>query len=181
MAKSLFQRNTPEKSPPTPRDLIAPEVAHLKRATSVRYGPKGKAKRPLWLVVLAFCGLAWLYLMDPIMHSWYKGEAVRTYLYLHNFGAGPMAGQLVASQILSTEEVTVLNHRTGAFQDYYSSPEAANREAQTIINYMANVRMLHSGNYEELDPVGRMRYLLFIWPGIVVPTQWDFLDPAVGE
>jgi hypothetical protein len=181
MAKSLFQKNNPEDSTPTPYELIEPEIVHLKKGYSIRHGPKGAPKRPLWLVALAFCGLAWLYLMDPVLHAWYKGEAFRTYLYLHNYGAGPQVNELVASQILSADEINTLNRRSGSYQDYYASPEAANQQAEVITHYVANVRLLHDGKYQQLDPVGRMRYLLFIWPGLVLPTQWDFLDPSVGD
>jgi hypothetical protein len=181
MENSLFHKDRPEDRPPTPYELIEPEIVHLKKGYSVRYGPKAKKRMSPWLVILAFCGLAWLYLMDPIYHAWYKGEAIQTYLYLHNYGSGPMAANLLATQIFSPDEVNTLNHRQGAFQDYYSSPEAANRDAQLIIDYVNNVRLLHAGKYETLDPVGRMRYALFIYPGILLPTDWDFLDPSVGD
>ncbi|HEV3273060.1 MAG TPA: hypothetical protein VGZ93_12845 [Candidatus Methylacidiphilales bacterium] len=181
MEKSIFHKKNRENQPPTPYELIEPEIVHLKKGYSIRYGARPKPKIPLWLFLLAFCGLGWLYLMDPILHAWYKGEAVRTYLYLHNYGGGSLANGLVASEILSPQEAAVLNRRQGSFQDYYASPEAADQQAGTIINYMTTVRLLHAGKYEQLDPVGRMRYLLFIRTGIVVPTQWSFLDPSVGE
>ncbi|MEI9999324.1 MAG: hypothetical protein WDO13_09220 [Verrucomicrobiota bacterium] len=133
------------------------------------------------MLVLTFCTLAWLYLMDPVLHAWYKGEAVKTYLYLHNFGSAQQVDALVASRILSPEEVHVLDGRRGSFQDYYPSPQQANDTAQTIMDYMAEVRALHAGRYQSLDPVGRMRYLLFIRTGLVLPTSWDFLDPSVND
>jgi hypothetical protein len=181
MEKSLFHKTTREGASPTPYELIEPEIVHLKKGYSIRYGPKAKKTAPPWLVILAFCGLAWLYLMDPFFHAWYKGEAIRTYLYLHNYGTGPVAANLIATHIFSPDEVTVLNHRQGSFQDYYASPEAANRQAEVIINYMTALQLLHAGKYEQLDPVGRMRYLLFIRTGIVLPTDWSFLDPSVEE
>lgn len=181
MAKSLFQKDNAEDSSPTPYELIEPEIVHLKKGYSIRHGPRSKPKKPLWLLVLAFCGLAWLYLMDPILHAWYKGEAAQTYLYLHNYGGGHKAEDLIATQILSPHEVETLNHRQGSFQDYYASPEAANRQADTIIDYMTSVRLLHDGKYLQLDPVGRMRYALFIRTGLVLPTDWGFLDPSVGD
>jgi len=181
MAKSLFQKNTSEDSQPTPYELIEPEIVHLKKGYSIRHGAKGRPKRPLWMVVLLSLALAWLYLMDPIMHAWYKGEAMRTYLYLHNYGAGPLVDELVASQILSSDEINTLNRENGSFQDYYATPDAANQQAEIIIKYMSDVRLLHAGNYEPLNSLGRMRYLLFIYPGLVLPTQWDFLDPSVGD
>jgi hypothetical protein len=182
MAKSLFHKdNNPEDSAATPYELIEPEIVHLKKGYSIRHGTRSKPKKPLWLIVLAFGGLAWLYLMDPVLHAWYKGEAIRTYLYLHNYGAGPQADNLVATKILSRDEIETLNRRQGAFQGYYASPAAANQQAEVIINYMANVRLLHDGKYLQLDPVGRMRYAFFIYTGLFLPTDWDFLDPAVGD
>lgn len=181
MAKSLFQKNTPEDPSPTPYELIEPEIVHLKKGYSIRHGPKAKKHTAPWLVILALCVLTWLYLMDPILHAWYKGEAIRTYLYLHNYDSGPLADSLLASQIFTPEEVNTLNSRQGSFQDYYSSPIAAENQAGVIINYMTNVRLLHAGKYETLDPIGRMRYAIFIYPGLVLPTQWSILDPSVGD
>lgn len=181
MEKSLFQKATTKGSSPTPYELIEPEIVHLKKGYSIRYGPKGKPKTPPWLLIIAICGLGWLYLMDPVLHAWYKGEAIRTYLYLHNYGSGPLADNLIATRIFSPDEVETLNHRHGSFQDYYASPEAANHQADTIINYMVALRLLHDGKYRQLDPVGRMRYLLFIRTGIILPTQWSALDPSVGD
>jgi hypothetical protein len=181
MENSLFHKKTPENPSPTPYERIEPEIAHLKKGSSVRYGPKAKAATVPWLVLLALCGLAGLYLMDPFLHAWYKGEAIRTYLYLHNFGAGPQADKLVATQILSAAEVETLNRRQGSFQDYYATPEAANHQAQAIIDYMTAVHLLHDDQYQQLDPVGKIRCLLFIRTGINLPTEWSFLDPSVSD
>jgi hypothetical protein len=181
MEKSLFHKKTPGNPSPTPYELIEPEIVHLKKGYSIRHGPRAERKAPPWLVILGFCGLAWLYLMDPVLHAWYKGEAIRTYLYLHNYGSGPLADNLIATKIFSPDEVNILNHRLGSFQDYYASPEAANRQAAAIIDYMTSLHLLHTGHYQQLDPVGRMRYLLFIRTGIVLPTDWSILDPSVGD
>ena len=181
MEKSLFRKDTPEGSPPSPYELIGPEIGHLKKGASIRHGPKFKQSTPPWLIIIAFCALGWLYLMDPFYHAWYKGEAIRTYLYLHNYGTGPLADNLIATQIFTPDEVQILNHRTGSFQGYYVSPEAANHEAEKIIDYMTALHRLHIGQYQQLDPVGRMRYLLFIRPGLILPTQWSILDPTVAD
>jgi hypothetical protein len=181
MEKSLFQKSTPKEAPPTPYELIEPEIVHLKKGYSIRHGPKAKKGAPPWVVGLALCGFVWLYLMDPILHAWYKGEAIRTYLYLHNYDSGPLADQLIASRIFTPDEVIALNRQQGSYQDYYSTPLVAERQARIIIDYLAKVRLLHEGRYETLDPVGRMRYALFIYPGILLPTDWGFLDPSVGS
>jgi len=181
MEKSLFHKKTAAGPSPTPYELIEPEIVHLKKGYSIRYGHKAQRKAPPWLLILAFCGLAWLYLRDPVLHAWYKGEAARNYLYLHNYGTGPLADNLIATRILSPYEVDVLNHRHGSFQDYYASPEAANRQAETIIKYITDLQLLHAGKYQQLDPVGRMRYLLFIRTGVILPTDWSFLDPSISD
>ena len=181
MRKSLFHKEPPKATPPTPFELIEPEIVHLKKGYSIRHGAKPPKKAPPWVLVIGFLGLAWLYLMDPVIHAWYKGEAMRTYLYLHDYGAGPEMQALAASQILSADEIATLNHKQGSFQDYYSSPQAAARQATEISDYMANVRLLHAGKYQQLDPIGRMRYLLFIRTNLFLPTSWDFLDPTVSS
>jgi hypothetical protein len=181
MAKSLFQHAAAKNPTPSPYELIEPEIVHLQKGYSIRHGPKAGKKAPPWVMVIGFLGLAWLYLMDPIMHAWYKGEAARTYLYLHNYGTGDRAEKLAESQILSADDIKTLSHRTGSYQDYYSTPTAAAQEADDIIEYMNNVRLLHQGRYQQLDPVGRMRYLLFIRTNLFLPTSWDFLDPNVSS
>lgn len=181
MANSIFRKETPEGPSTDPYEKIGPEIVHLQKGTSVRHGAHAPAKISAWLVLLAFGGLAWLYVMDPFLHAWYKGEAVHTYLYLHNYGSEALAKNLIATQIFSAEEADTLSHRNGSFQDYYASPSAAKQEAEAIIHYMTNVRLLHVGQYQQLDPVGRVRYLLFIRTGIPIPTQWSFLDPTVGD
>ncbi len=180
MGKSLFARKAPELRPPTNYELIEPEVVHLKKGYSIRYGQK-QPKRSVWLVVLGFCGLAYIYLMDPILHAWYKGEAAKTYLYLHNYGNAQAAQDLADSKILTYGDIQALNRRNGAFQDYFKSLKDAEAKSETITHYMNSVRLLHAGRYQELDPIGRMRWLLFIRTGIVLPTQWGFLDPSVGN
>jgi hypothetical protein len=178
--ESLFDKGSPEgRRAPTPHELIEPEIVHLKKGYSIRHGEKKRSHTPSWLVVLGFCGLAWLYLMDPFIFAWYKGEAVRTYLYLHNYGTGPLAESLAVSGIFTPDEVITLNHRQGSYQDYYASPQEASSQAESIIAYLNNVHLLHTGKYQKLDPVGRMRYLLFIRTGIVVPTMWTFLNPSI--
>ena len=183
MENSLFHKDKPEDRPPTPYELIEPEIIHLKKGYAIRHGPKAQKRTSPWVIILVFCGLVSLYVMDPVLHAWYKGEAIETYLYLHNYGSGSMTAKLVASQILTPDEVHTLNGRQGAFQDYYPTPEAADRDAQVIIDYMNNVRLLHAGKYETLNPVGRLRYALFIYPGMesYLPTDCSFLDPSVGD
>ena len=181
MAESLFHRKVVAKSAaPEPYELIEPEIVHLKKGYSVRHGEKGNKRMPLWIVVLGACGLGWLYLMDPIEHSWYKSEAIKDYLYLHNYGAGKEADELATSGILSVDEITLLNQQHGSYQDNYSTPKDAAEAAATILSYLESVKLLHAGRYEQLDPVGRMRYLLFIRTGLFLPTAWDFLDPTVN-
>ena len=74
----------------------------------------------------------------------------------------------------------LLNQQHGSYQDYYSTPQAAASEAVTIVNYLNSVKLLHASRYEQLDPLGRMRYLLFIRTGLFLPTSWSFLDPSVN-
>ena len=181
MEKSLFHKNSPERPTPSPFDLIGPEIDHLKKGTSTRHGPKGKSNTSPWLIVLALLVVGGLYVLDPVLHAWYRGEAIRTYLYLHNYSTGPLAGDLIATGIFSPDEVNVLNRRTGSFQDYYRSPDAANQQAKKILKYMNDVQLLHAGKYQTLDPIGRLRYLLFIRTELIPPTDWSFLDPTISD
>jgi hypothetical protein len=181
MAKSLFHKAAPKEAPPTPYELIEPEIVHLKKGYSIRHGERKPRQSPPWLLLIGFLWIVWLYIMDPVIHAWYKGEAIRTYLYLHNYGAGPEVQKLVETQILNPDEIAVLNARHGSYQDYYASPQIAAHQATDITTYMNKVTLLHAGKYQQLDPIGRMRYLLFIRTRLYLPVSWSFLDPAVGN
>ena len=180
MEKSLFHRNNPQVPAPTPHELIQPEVVHLQKRTSTRHGAAASRSTYPWLIILGCCILGGLYSIDPFIHAWDKGEAVRTYLYLHNYGTSPEAAKLAATQILSRDEVETLNRRNGSFQDYYSSLDAATRNAEAIIRHTTRARLLRAGDYKQLGPLGKVRYFLFIRTGIGLPTDWSILDPSVG-
>jgi hypothetical protein len=47
--------------------------------------------------------------------------------------------------------------------------------------YINSVKLLHDGKYDKLDTVGKVRYVLFVKPGLgaFLPTQWHFLNPSV--
>ena len=179
MGKSLFHNDTPEEKPPPP-DPYAPDRQGNRPSQKGQFRPSWNKEEPdaNWLIVIAFLGLAWLYLMDPIYHAWYKGDAVSPGLSLpaqlwQRVGRAALA----ACGILGGEDIDNLNHRSGSFRDYYPSPDARRGHRQKIIRYMTNVRLLHDGKYEQLRPRwARMRYAIFIKFGIVVPTQWCFLD-----
>ena len=184
MGESLFQRKPDAASAPTsltPHQMIEKEVEHLKKGKLARYGDKPVRKASIWLIVVTLCALVWLYIMDPVMHAWYKYEAAHAYRYLHNYGAGKEFAELAASGILSPEEIHQLDRSTQTDKDYYSTPRAGAQAAQTIVDYMASVKALHKGVYVNLDPVGRVRYTLFVRYGIIPPTSWNFLDPGIGN
>lgn len=179
MQKSLFHRDALKEAPPTPFELIEPEIIHLKKGYSIRHGEKKPRSAPVWILAIGFLWIVWLYVMDPVIHAWYKGEAAKTYVYLHNYGAGHELEKLVATRILNADEIHTLDNKHGSFQDTYSSPQAAAAMAMTITAYMNGVEQLHNRQYQNLDPIGRMRYLLFIRTGLYMPKAWDFMDPAV--
>ena len=126
-------------------------------------------------------GALLLYILDPIEHAWYKGDAVRAYLYLHNYGTGHDADQLAACGILRPEEIGELNLLHGSYQDYYTSPQSAAAQAQTIIGYMAQAKALRVGPYDSLNWLERVRYTLFVHDGLTPPAKWDFLDPGLSQ
>jgi len=178
---SLFDKNRPEgkAQPPTPHELIEKEVAHLKKGSSTRHGKGTPATKITFGAVVLIGAFVWLYAMDPFIYAWYKGEAARTFLYLHNSGSAAEEQKLVASGMFSDEEVDVLKQRQGSFQDYYATPDAANRQAETIIHYLNEVRALHAGHSDELGTLNKVRYTIFIKLGIPVPMQWSFLNPTI--
>ncbi len=177
---SLFNKDSEVKQPISNLDKIESEVAHLKKKNSVRDQPGAKKVAP-WIFTLIILGLIGLYIMDPGLHALYKGEAIRAYLYIHNYGSAARADELAATRIFTEDEVAALNRKHGSYQDYFSSPEAADRTAQSVIDYMKQVEALHSDKYNELDHINKIRYVMFIKSDIPTPTAWSSLDPSVSQ
>jgi hypothetical protein len=183
MAQSLFQRKPAESSngPLSPIQLIEREIDHLKRGTSVRHGNRPQRKASAWFFGLAVCASVLLYILDPIEHAWYRGDAISAYLYLHSYGTGHDADRLAGCGILRPEEVAELNDMHGSYQDSYDSPQAAARSAQAVVYFMTQAKELRAGHYYQLDWLERVRYILFIRTGLVPPLAWDFLDPGLTQ
>ena len=183
MAQSLFQRKPaePQNKRVSPIELIEHEIDHVRRRASARHGTQPQRRASVWLLVLLISGALLLYILDPIEHAWYKGDAVRAYLYLHNYGTGHDADQLAACGILRPEEIGELNLLHGSYQDYYTSPQSAAAQAQTIIGYMAQAKALRVGPYDSLNWLERVRYTLFVHDGLTPPAKWDFLDPGLSQ
>jgi hypothetical protein len=178
---SLFKRNSLDRKPLSPYspERIEHEIAHLRNRGSVR-DPNARKRSPItWLITLAVLGLLWLYFMDPVLHSFRRGDAIHAYLYLHNFGSERKAQALADSGIFTAGEVQRLNHRQGSFQDYYSGPDAAERSANSVISYLQGVSDLQNGRYANLDFLGKVRYQLFVRFGILPPIQWAVFDPSI--
>lgn len=182
---SPFNKIPGDKPPlgPYSRERIAPEIDHLRHRGTVRRAD-GKTSGGfrgagfIILVVLIFLGL---FFMDPVLHAWHRGEAVRDYLYLHHFGSEPKARQLLATGIFSPAEIELLNRRQGSFQNYYSGPGHASRAADSIIRYLQGVSALQAGAYDRLNTLGKIRYQLFVRFGLHPPVSWNVLDPSIGE
>jgi hypothetical protein len=180
---SLFSKDPSEKPPVSPyaAERIEHEIAHLRKGSSVRDPKQARRSLAAWLLVLFVLGLLWLFFMDPILHGFKRGEAIRTYLYLHGFGSEQKARALLATGIFTEPEIEQLNRRQGAFQDYFSSPAAAERKSDAIVDYLNGVTNLHASRYEKLDPVGKIRYQLFVRWGLMPPTDWSAFDPSIGS
>lgn len=179
---SLFSKDPTARAalPPYSFERIEREIAHLRKSGSVR-GKSGERPTTARLVTsIALCTLFWLYFMDPFLYAYHKGDAIRTYLYLHHYGSNQKVQVLLSTGIFSNSEVDALNHREGSFQDYYAGPSQANQSADSIVDYMNGLYYLRMGQYDHLDPIGKLRYLLFFRTGLTPPTNWAGLTPVVG-
>jgi len=177
---SLFSKD-PAARPPVPRygkERIQQEIEHLKNRSSVRTAQEKKRSLAQFIscaVVFAFLGL---YFMDPFLYAYHKNSAIKTYLYLHSYGSEQKAGALAATGILSETEVHDLNRKQGAFQDYFSTPQRAEEAANSTIDFMNGLQALRLGQYEHLNPIGKLRYILFVRFGLPPPRYWDALNPS---
>jgi hypothetical protein len=180
---SLFSKD-PTVRPPLPPyalERIEQEIAHLRKSRSVRHKVKDGERVTVAQIAsyFAVCVLLLLYFMDPFLYAYHKNDAIRTYLYLYHNGGEQKAQALLATRIFSESEMEALNRRQGSFQNYFSSPAQAEHTADSVVNYMNGLYYLRMGQYDELNPIGKLRYLLFFRTGFLPPTNWDGLTPKV--
>ena len=183
MASSIFGKD-PSQQPVPPafaRARIEREIAHLKKPQSTRHGPNEHDIQGIFSFCVILFAIIGLYFMDPFFYSWYKGDAIQAYLYLHNCDSDQKAQALIATGILTQEDVEILNRRHGSFQDYYSSPQEAEKTADSIISFMNGLSKQRTGPYDDLDLLGKIRYNLFCRWGLNPPSEWTSLNPAVKD
>ncbi len=175
---SLFSNEIPKREP-TVLERIGPEITHLKNKTSVRTGSSVRRSAP-WTLTIIVGSLFWLYLMDPFLYALHKSDAIRTYLYLHNYDSPAATQPLVATKIFSIDEIRTLDAEHGSYQDYFASPAEARQKAASIVSYLQDLQYLHEGNEEKLDFVGKFRCVLFVKTGLTPPIHWSILDPSIN-
>lgn len=180
---SLFSKNPAIRAPLPPYSIkrIEKEIEHLRNRQSTRHLQKSKWNLARVASTIAVGTLLWLFFMDPFLYAYHKGDAIRAYLYLRHYGNDKEVQALVGTRILSDSEVQALNHRDGSFREYFANPDQAYRTTDAIVNYMNGLTHLRLGQYDELDPIGKLRYLLFYRIGLLPPTDWSGLTPRVDE
>ncbi len=178
MAKSA----TPATKPaPFARELIEKEIEHLKKRRGVRDAHQTDRAWGKGLICCAALGLLWLYAMDPFFFSYNRGDAIRVYLYLHNYGSDAKAQAVAACGLLTPAEVNQLNHRLGSFQDYFNGTSSAEHRGAELIAFMDQVKALHDGRYESLSLLNKLRYFLFVKTGLIPPIRWQVLNSSIDS
>jgi hypothetical protein len=178
---SLFNNDPGNQPAPSAysRERIEKEIGHLDKRTSVRHAEE-KRNRGRAAIIIAVLAFVSLYLMDPIVYSFARGDAIRAYLYLHHYGSDRKAQEILATGMFDASEIDHLNRRQGSFQNYFSSPPAADQAADKVLRYLKGVSDLHEGHYEHLDILGKIRYQLFVRWGLDPPMHWRIFDPSVN-
>jgi hypothetical protein len=72
-----------------------------------------------------------------------------------------------------------MNDRHDSPQGNFSSPAQAEQTAASVVGFMNGVHDLRYGHYEQLDAIGKLRYLLFVRMGLFPPASWSGLNPTV--
>jgi hypothetical protein len=178
---SLFG-NDPGKRPPLSAyapERIEREVSHLSKKGSVRHMRETRRSGLAWLITLVVIVFLWLFFMDTVLHSFARSDAIRTYLYLHNYGSDKKALELARTGMFTPNEIEILNRRPGSFQDYFVNSHAADQSADSIIRYMQSLSDLRTGQYAKLGIVGKIRYQLFVRFGLIPPEKWSLFEPSV--
>ena len=178
---SLFDKDPSQKDPlpAYATERIEKEIAHLKKKGSTRQGADERKTFAKLICFLAVVGFIWLFVMDPFLYAYYKGNAIRAYLYLHNYGDDAKAAQLQTYGILSSDDVAILNEKQGSFTDYFVGATPAKATVDDAVAYMKGVTDLRTGHYVALSPLNKVRYTLFFHFGLSTPEQWGILNPKV--
>ncbi len=132
-----------------------------------------------WAASIALFFLLALFVMDPFLYAMHKSHAIHAYLYLHNYDSTTATKSLASSGIFTPGEITVMNTQEGSYQNYFTSPQQAEETAASVVDFMKGLHALHYGQYLQLDPIGKLRYLLFVRIGLYPPTTWSGLNPSV--
>ncbi len=169
------------KQPTFSRELIEHEIEHLKKRRSVRHAHETERAKWKVLAAVVVLTLLGLYFMDPFVFSYNRGDAIRVYLYLHNYGDDAKAQAVARSGLLTDYEIAQLNHRQGSFQDYFNGTGPAEQKAADLIAYMDQVHALHAGVYDSLSPVNKVRYVLFVKTGLTPPIRWQALYSSLDK
>jgi hypothetical protein len=175
---SIFTKEI-EELPTSPYDLIEPEIRHTKGKGVSRWQTSPHIAMVRLLGAFAFLILIGLYFLDPFLYSMHKSRAMRSYLYLKNYGDPAAAKALVDSGIFSEPELKILNSKIADFQAFFESPAAAQKTAKEAIVYMDNLNRLHNGHLNGANFLTHLRYDLFTRFGIIPPKEWESLNPDV--
>ena len=176
--ESIFSKDASAARVVTVYDRIGSEIAHLNKGSSVRDAGR-TSKAGAWAASIALFLLLGLFFMDPFLYSIHKATAIRAYLYLHSYGAASTTAELVGSGVFSKSEISEMDAQHGSFQSYFTSTTDAKDQAQSTVDFITSMRNLRYGHYQDLDPIGKLRYLLFIRIGLYPPSVWSGLNPSV--
>jgi hypothetical protein len=176
--QSIFSK-VPVARASTVYDQIGPEIVHLQKGTSVRDRAEARNKKGAWIATIAICILLGLFFMDPFLYAMHKSSAIKAYLYLHNYDSDSSTKALEDSQMFTRDEIESMKSLHGSYLSYFSTPVDAEKTAASAVSFMSGVHALHNGDYANLDPVGKLRYMLFVRLGLYPPVAWKGLNPPV--
>jgi hypothetical protein len=176
--ESIFHK-APVARAATVYDRIGPEISHLQKGNSVRDRAEARNKKGTLIASIAILILLGLFFMDPFLFAMHKSNAIKAYIYLHNYGSNSSTQALAASHMFSADELQTMNNRHGSFQSLFTSPADAQAAADSAANFMNEAHHLRYGDYDTLDPIGKLRYMLFIRIGLHPPIIWQGLNPTL--
>jgi hypothetical protein len=176
--ESIFSKD-PAARTATVYDRIGPEISHLQKGNSVRDRAEARNKKGAWAATIALFILLVLFFMDPFLFAMHKSSAIKAYIYLHNYGSSSSTQAMAASRMFSADELQTMNNRHGSFQSFFASPADAQEAATSAVDFMNKAHNLRYGDYDTLDPIGKLRYMLFIRIGLYPPIVWQGLNPTL--
>lgn len=176
MPKSIFAPRSDDQPELSNEERIENEVLHLRG-----HGKAWNKRRYIaflrTVLIWALSAAILLFFAEPFIYAYKKEQAIRSYLYLKQYGSPAQVQLIESSPIFTDRDLRTLKTISGDFQSLFSTPKSAQETAAGVIAYSKTLDDVAQGNLTDANLFTRFRYNIFNQWGLVPPVQWRMLNP----